>query len=497
MDHFELPLTLRTGVPLQLALVEALREEMLRGRLRPGDALPSTRALCEQLEVSRGVVVGAFEQLIGEGYLSARGGSGTVVSAVLPDESFEAPRSPQALRPSTARITPVLSRWAREFTSPFHIRETGTPRPFRPHVPAVDAFPVELWSRLVARRARRDEAVWLESAEVAGYLPLRRAIAAQLRASRAVKTSADCIVILPSLQQALEVTARLLVERGDSVWLEEPGYVGASAVFRAAGAKLIPVAVDDRGMVVSEARARAPRARLAYVTPGHQWPLGVTMAIERRLELLAWAREQKRYVFEDDYDSEFRYEGRPVPALKSLDGDDLVIHAGAFSKTMLPSLRLAYVALPERLVEPFIAVKSIVDRHTMVLPQAALADFIEEGHFGRHLRRMRGLYAERRSALLDALEQELRGAVQPIGARAGLGLAVRLPPGSDDVTVAAALEKQRVMSMPISPGALRGSTEGGLLLGFAPYAPGRLRNAVEVVARVLAQKRAGPASRRR
>lgn len=478
----ELALTLRPGAPLHVALYEALRHAVLNGPLAPGDSLPSTRALAEQLGLSRGTVVAVFEQLKSEGYFAARVGSGTVVAEELPDLTFMPATQTQHPQQAPApKKAPAYSRWGRTLEVPFPLEATKTPRPFRPHVPAVDAFPLELWSRLVARRARRDDSVWLGTSAVNGYLPLRKALVEHLRTSRGITTSPDCIVLMPSAQQALDLTARLFIDPGDQVWLEDPGYVGALAAFRASHAKIIPVPVDARGLIVSEGLAAAPNAKLVYVTPGHQWPLGVTLAIERRLELLAWARAKNRIIIEDDYDSEYRYEGRPVAALKSLDTDDVVIHVGAFSKTILPSLRLAYAVVPERMVDTFLAAKTTADRHTPVLAQAALTDFIEEGHFGRHLRRMRPLYAERRAALFDALTTEVGGLVEPIGSRAGLGFAVRLPKGINDVALSELLATQGVESMPISPQALLRHPTPALLLGFAPYAPVRLKAAAQTL----------------
>jgi GntR family transcriptional regulator / MocR family aminotransferase len=477
----ELPLSLPRGLPLQRAIYQALRAAILERRLVGLERLPSSRALARQLGTSRGTVVAVYDQLLGEGYLSARVGSGTVVSEQLPDSAFTAPSGGVVPTPRPSRA-PKLSGWAQRLETPFPLVAARAARPFRAHLPAVDLFPEETWGRLVARAARREDRLWQGAGDVRGWLPLRRALVEHLRVARAIRTTVDHLVVLPSLQQALDLVARLVLDPGDQVWLEDPGYVGAQAVFRAVGAKVVPVPVDDRGLEVARAIALAPNAKLAVVTPSHQWPLGVTLAIERRLELLAWARAKRRYVYEDDYDSEYRYAGRPVPALKSLDTEDLVIHAGTFSKTLLPSLRLAYVVVPDALLERFLAAKSLVDRFTPVVLQAALASFIEQGHFERHLRRMRVVYAERRRALLDALEAELGGVVEPVGARAGLGLTVRVPEGVNDVELTQRLGAAGVEAMPLSALTHARGRQGGLLLGFAPFVPVRLRRAVEVLA---------------
>jgi GntR family transcriptional regulator/MocR family aminotransferase len=367
------------------------------------------------------------------------------------------------------------------------------PRPFRAHIPAVDAFPSELWAQAVARRAR-DERLLLADGDARGYPPLCGAVAEYLRASRGVSCSAEQVVILPSTQQLLDLMARLVLDSGDAVWIEDPGYRGARAAFEAVGASVVPVPVDEAGLVVESGVRRAPNARLVYVTPSHQAPLGVTLSLERRMALLEWARERGRFVIEDDYDSEYRYESRPLPALQGLDRDGLVVHTGTFSKTLLPSLRLAYAVVPERLLDRFLAAKAIADRFTPPLLQAALADFIDHGHFGRHLRRMRELYAERRAALLDALASELAGAVAVVGASAGLELSVRLEPGVDDAQVARDLAAAGLEVQALSRHAIEPLARGGLMLGFAPFSPARLRKAVALMRPVLvAASKAAPA----
>jgi GntR family transcriptional regulator/MocR family aminotransferase len=474
---------LERGGSIQRALYEELREAMLSGRLAAGAPLPASRELADQLAVARGSVVAVYAQLRSEGYLEGRHGSGTFVAEHLPDRWFSPVTAPE---PQRVLSRPPLSRWGRRVThSPFESAERGRAHPFRPHMPAVDAFPLEVWSRLVARRARRDEALWLDDADVRGYAPLRERLAEHLRSARGVVCTAEQIVILPSVQQTLDLIARLTLDPGDAVWLEDPGYVGAQAVFAALGAKVVPVPVDADGIDVAAGVRRATNARLAYVTPGHQAPLGVTCTLERRLALLSWAEKSRALILEDDYDSEYRYEGRPVPALQSLDQHGLVIYTGTFSKMMLPSLRLAYAVLPESLLARFLAAKSIGDRYTPPLLQAALADFLEEGHFGRHLRRMRELYTHRRAALLSALDRELGGSITVIGASAGLDLTVRLSSGVDDRVVSAALAARSVEAQPLSLQALSARKLSGLVLGFAPFSPRRLENAVEVLASVL------------
>jgi GntR family transcriptional regulator/MocR family aminotransferase len=334
----------------------------------------------------------------------------------------------------------------------------------------------------VGRRARRDERLLHADGDVRGYRPLREVLGEHLRVARGVTCDADQIVIVPSVQQALDIAARLTIDPGDEIWMEDPGYPGARAVLEAAGAAIVPVPVDDQGIDVAAGVRLAPLARMAYVTPGHQAPLGVTLTIDRRLALLGWAQERRALVVEDDYDSEYRYEGRPVPALQGLDRAGVVLHAGTFSKTLLPSLRLAYAVVPDALLDRFVAAKSILDRFTPPLGQAALADFIEGGHFGRHLRRMRELYAERRAALLAAIAADLGDTLTVVGASAGLDVAVRLPEGVDDRAAEADLAAAGVEAFALSRHALKRRDVSGLLLGFAAFSPARIRKSIATVA---------------
>ena len=476
----DFPITLETSeISRHRALYDALRAAILEGRLKAGARLPSTRDFAHQLGVARGTVVAVFEECVEEGYLSTRVGAGTFVATELPDAWFRARRAP-AVAPRIARSTPHLSRWARSLDAgaPFHTGPQRAPRPFRAHIPAIEAFPREEWGRLVARHGRQASAALLSDCDVRGYRPLREALVEHLRLARGVVCSIDQLIITPSVQQALDLVARLVLDPGDRAWLEDPGYIGARAALTAAGAAIVPVPVDDRGLVVARGIAVAPDARLAYVTPAHQAPLGVTLSLDRRLVLLDWAAKRGAWIFEDDYDSEFRYEGRPVPALQGIDRAGVVIHAGAFSKTLFPALRLAYAVVPDALLDRFLAAKSIVDRCTPPFAQAVLTEFLAEGHFGRHLRRMRALYAERRAALLGALASELGEELEVIGASAGLDLCAWLPGGVDDRTVEHALAGAAIEATALSPQALTPLARGGLQLGFAAFSPARLRKSV-------------------
>jgi GntR family transcriptional regulator/MocR family aminotransferase len=485
----ELPLALKSeGRPLQIAIRDALRSAMQEGRLRPGARLPSSRDLARQLRVARGTVVLAYEQLRAEGYLEGAHGAGTTVVEHLPERWFM-PSLAQPAATKAARSVVLSKRGEHLSSSPFSLERLPAPRPFRPHTPAVDAFPIALWGRLVARHARNARPDRLREADARGYRPLREAVAEHLRVYRGVVCTTDQVVIGGGTQQLLDLLARLLLDEGDSVWVEDPGHFGAHGVLAGAGARLVPVPVDAAGIDVNAGIAEAPDARMAYLTPARQSPMGATLSLERRLKLLEWARERNAWLFEDDYDSEFRYDGRPLPALQSLDRHGVVLYTATFTKTMFPGIRLACAVLPEALVDSFAAALSLVTRHLPLLPQIALADFISQGHFGRHLRRMRVLYAERREALLEALRSELPEQVEIVGSSAGLEVVARLLPGINDRAVTKIALGLDLEMIPLSRYALRPLQRGGVVLGFGAVSTARSRRAVPILRSAIEQVR--------
>jgi GntR family transcriptional regulator/MocR family aminotransferase len=478
--------------PLYRQLYDALRDAILGGRLAPGARLPATRALAAQLGVSRNTVVNAFEQLLAEGYISGRTGSGTYVAATLPDDLLTArathipmpfgnagvTRAGGAARAPSARgrslaATPVSAMSA----SPQEARTGSALRVFRHGLPALDEFPGAQWARLAARRWRRPPRELLGYGDPTGYAPLREALAAYLQASRAVRCTPEQVLIVSGSQQALDLAARVLLDPGDAAWIEDPGYVGARGALLSAGARVVPVPVDGDGLDVAAGIARCPGARLAYVSPSHQYPLGATLSLSRRLALLEWAARAGAWILEDDYDSEFRYAGRPLASLQGLDGEARVIYIGTFSKVLFPALRLGYVVAPPDLVDALAAARALADRHAPTLDQAVLADFIAEGHFARHIRRMRGLYAERQAALVAAA-RALDGLLEVRPAEAGMHLMGWLPPGVDDDTAARAAAEHGVDALALSAHALERPARGGLLLGYAAFDAPALRAGV-------------------
>ena len=478
------------GVPRQGWLYAEIRDAIHAGRLAAGARLPPSRDFARRLGVSRGTLLAALAQLVAEGYLAGSVGRGTFVSAQLPAWRA-APAATASEKPGR------LSRRGALFAqSPFPL--AGRPqaaRPFRPHQPDLAAFPFALWNRIAARRSRLSQRAMLADGEARGYRPLRRAIAEHLRQALRIDCGEDQVLIVGSVQQALDLCARLLLDPGDEVWMEDPGYAGALRVFRAAGAKVVGVPVDRKGLDVDAGARRAPRARLAYVTAGRQSPLGVPLALERRLDLLRWAEQAGACIVEDDYDSEYRYAGSPLAALKSLDTTGRVIYAGSFSKLLFPSLRLAYAVVPEWLGEPFAAALSLTARHMSLLPQAVLHEFIAEGHYGRHIRRMRLAYGERAAALEDAVARRLDGLLALLPITTGLDATAFLPADSDDAAIARAAAAAGIETRPLSAYAIEAPAPSGLVLGFAPFEPALIDSGTAVLAQVLEAALTG--SRRR
>jgi GntR family transcriptional regulator / MocR family aminotransferase len=462
--------------PAQIVLTRWLHEELRRaildGRLRPGTRLPATRDFARQYGVSRGTAVTAFEQLQAEGYLRGKVGAGTFVDERLPEHSAGA--DVRANR-SARRPAAVARRLPAPLTGLtfFH-----TARPFRCHEPAIAEFPIDIWARIASRRLRRVSASQLAGRDTRGYGPLREALAGYLGSSRGVNCSADRILMVSGVQQALDLLARLLVKPGESVWMEDPGYFGATTAFRNAGARIVPVPVDENGLSVSQGRRAARAAKGAYLTPAHQFPLGVTMPLERRLAVLAWARETGAFVIEDDYDSEYRFEGRPAPALQGLDKGGSVILVGSFNKLLFPSLRLGYIVAPPALVDPLLAFRFGTDQHASGIDQAILCDFIVEGHMGRHIRRMRELYAGRLAALQDGGRKYLTGLLEISRIQAGLYTAGFLRNGMTSREAEEAAAAHQVETMGIDRFALRRTDVHGLVLGFGAFDESQIRRGI-------------------
>jgi GntR family transcriptional regulator/MocR family aminotransferase len=481
-----LPLQGASDVPLHRQIYERLREAILSGHLGAGAQLPSTRNLAVQLSMSRTTVTTAYDQLMAEGYLDSKTGSGTYVNELVPEKllhATSAKRRTSSARSPAARLSRRGSELASAPISAFAPSEEI--RAFRTGLPALDAFPFKVWARLVARRWRRSPCRLIGYGEPAGYRPLREAIASYLAMARGVQCIADQVIAVRSSQQAIDLTSRVLLDPGDAAWIEDPGFSGARSALSAAGAFLVPVPIDREGIDVAAGIRRRPDARLAYVCPSRQYPLGVTMTVGRRLALLEWAVQSKAWVIEDDYDSEFRYTGHPLPALQGLDGHQRVIYVGTFSKVLFPALRLGYLVVPPALIEPFTTAKAEIDRHAISVDQAVLADFMNEGHFARHIRRMRALYAERHDRMIQVAQDELADVLEVSPAEAGMHVMGWLRNGLDDIRASTQAAAHGVAVQPLSSSCIEHPKRGGLILGFSAFNARQIREGARELARAL------------
>ena len=455
-----------------------LRSAILEGRLAPGARLPASRDFASQYELSRGTVVSVLERLQAEGYVTSRVGYGTWVNRV------EAPRAARRTTTTPAYIRRIISTCKRP-QSWVDLAFADRNRPFRIGVPAIDEFPSKVWGRIAADRARNFRSWLKKEADRRGYRPLRDAIAEYLRTSRGVRCTAEQVVIVSGIQQALDLLARLLLKRGDPIWIEDPGYFGARIAFENAGARMIAVPVNEEGLSVSAGIKICPNAKGAYVTPAHQFPLGITMSLERRLALLRWASGAGAFVIEDDYDSEYRFEGPPVPALQSLDNHSSVIFIGSFSKTLFPALRVGYVVLPAQLVDSFVGFRYRIDFRNSSFDQAVLCDFIADGHLARHLRRMRNLYAERLSTLMEGARQHLDGLLEISNVRAGLYTIGYLKNAMTSRQAETLAETQGIEVLGVDRCILRRPDPNALLLGFGGFDKLAIRQGLVRLAKAL------------
>lgn len=431
--------------PLFLQIAARVRTAIATGHITPGARLPSARVLAAQLAVARGTVDAAYALLAGEGAIITRGSAGTVVSG------------------SGERI--VLAEPTPFMFSP-EAAARPKPLPFQMGLPALDAFPRKLWSNLIVQAARGLQPADMANTDPIGLPALRHAVAGYLAVARGIRCSPAQVLITAGFQGALALVRHVLLRHGDPVWLEDPGYINTRQALEVGGARVVPVRVDADGLRVASAVAAAPAAKLAVVTPTHQCPTGVALSLPRRLDLLAWATDAGSWVLEDDYDSEFRYTGRPLPSLKSLDRGQRVLYAGTFSKVLFPSLRLGYLVVPPELSVAFQRAARLTTLGLPVLEQLVTALFLEKGHFARHIRRMRMLYAERRRALATALEAAIGTHASVEMAAGGMHLLVRLPASANDSALVKRAQAAGLAPSALSSLSIAHDAGQGLLLSF-------------------------------
>ena len=474
-----------TAIPLHQQLYEELRRAILSGRLLPRQRIPSTRSLAKSLGISRTTVTSCYEQLLSEGYLETIVGSGTYVCAQLPDDLLHS----TPVESVQKTVLPIqLSKYAARLADmdTSLMSEPDLQISFRYGRPAFDHFPMQTWRKLLSRHCR-ENSTWLDYAtDALGYKPLREAIARYLSRSRAVQCEPEQVIITNGTQQALYLIMRLLIELGDAIALEDPGYLSARRIFLSQGAKLLPIRVDESGLMVKDLAKYANESiKLVYVTPSHQFPTGSILSLPRRLELLAWAQQNSAMIIEDDYDSEYRYGDRPIPALQGLAQTDLVLYIGTFSKVLFPSLRIGYLVLPPSLISLFARAKWLSDRSLPSLEQQVLTDFIEQGHIDRHIRKMRSLYDLRRQALVQGLKANFGEKAKILGEKAGLHLMVRLQTHLTDEEIIQRAARVGVGMMSAQPSYLNANCAGEFIFGYSELRQEQIQQGISRVAQVL------------
>lgn len=476
------------GQPAYARISERIRTAILSGALAPNARLPSGRTLARDLGVSRNTVDWALDQLVADGYIVRRRGAGSFVAAQLPERD-SSPLQPERSRIIVPDAAPRrISRRAEALRAyPGHY-EPATSVPFTPSLPPMDLFPRDVWNRLLHREAARSGDDYWHYGASNGLPALRRAIAAHASAMRAVRCSPEQVIVVTSTQQAVELAAKALADPGDRAWCELPGYPPVRHGLRSADLEVVDIPVDEEGLDIAAGLATAPDARLAYVTPAHQYPLGVELSLPRRRALLDWAHKRDAYVLEDDYDGDYHYEGRPIASLQGMDELGRVIYIGSFNKILFPALRIAYAIVPEPLIGPFVDAKHVADGHTALLPQSVLAAFIEEGHLGHHLRKTRAIYDRRRSAFME--ESRILSPWLSFGpATAGMHVTAKFygtMPELDDREVTRACRHKNVDVHPLSR---YGGADHGLVFGFAACERDQASRCLEVIKNLLASRR--------
>ena len=460
-------LTAKADAPAYRVLCRLIRADVLAGKLQPGAKLPASRVMAKELSISRNTVLGAYELLTAEGVIEGKVGHGTRIAAKLPDDT-------------AFHVTPALDTKA----------DTGPADPaaldlFSPGIPDLTLFPFNVWGRISGRVWRKQGARLAATQDARGFAPLRRAIADHIGPARGVAVSTDAVMVVSGAQQALDLVARSLLAPGDIVAVENPCYRGLVQALRYAGVRVVSVPTDEEGVVVSHLETLSPAPKLVVVTPSRVFPTGAGLSLTRRLALLAWADRQDSWVIEDDYDSDYRYDGPPLGALYDLDQARRVIYVGSFSRVLFPTIRLGFMVPPKDLLEPLIDIRRVADGFPAAAPQAVLAQFFEEGHYSSHVKRTRKAYALRRRALTEALSARLNGRARIIAGDGGLHLCLAFTRQLDDLALSARLRRDELGGEPLSNYFVGSETLTGLVLGFAAHPPDALAEGAEQLCKVI------------
>ena len=469
------------ALSLHARIQRAIRQLILDGALEVGRPLPASRALAQSLGVSRDTVEAAYSQLHAEGFIDRRVGSGSFVS----ERAQVPPRRGTSQRVKLHRESPRLSQRGAAIFQNGGVREALIPRPFAPGVPETRSFPLQTWERLQRQVLKEHGTLALTHSHPQGVEALRRAIADYVNLERGARATPDRILVLTSSQQALSLCATVLLDAGDRVFIEDPAYHGARRAFDAAGLESVPVPLDAQGIRIESLQNAAQPAKAIFLTPSHQFPTGATLALDRRLAIIEWAHRNQAWIIEDDYDSEFHYAGKPTACVQGLDAHDRTIYIGTFTKSMFPGLRIGYMVLPSQLVAPMTVARTLQDGHSASIPQLTLARFMEGGHFGSHVRTMRGVYAERRDALELLVRKHLADFVEPRVPNGGMQMPcvfVRDIPEREAIDTA---RRAGIDLLGLTPLHASSKHKAGFLMGFGAYAPKELEIAVKKLANVL------------
>ena len=469
------------ALPLHARIQRAIRQLILDGVLGVAAPLPASRALAKSLDVSRDTVESAYTQLHAEGFIERRVGSGSFVSA----RTQRLPGRGTARRIAPQREPVRLSQRGAAMYRAGGVRDFLAPRPFAPGVPETRTFPLATWERLERQVLKEWGTTALLHSPPQGMEPLRRAIANYVNLERGAHATPERVLVVTSSQQALTLCATVLLDAGDRIFMEEPGYHGARKAFDAAGLECVPVPMDAEGLLVKQLRKERPSGKAVFLTPSHQFPTGATLALDRRLDIIEWAQQHHAWIIEDDYDSEFHYAGKPKACVQGLDPHQRTIYIGTFTKSMFPGLRLAFMVLPPELVAPMTAARTLLDGHSAPIAQLTLARFMEGGHFGAHVRTMRTVYCERRDVLEQLVRKHLADFVEPRVPDGGMQMPCVFSQGLIEHEAIDAAQRAGIDLLGLTPLHASSGCQAGFLMGFAAYTPKELEIAVKNLAVVL------------